>query len=212
MEFDGLQSALEARIAAGLPGTEAQLRMAPRPRPGWDPGALPDDYRAGAGLLLVYPTGGTAHLLLTVRSSELPFHPGQVSLPGGALEDGETIESAALRESAEEVGLDPAGVRIAGRLTPLHIPASGFVLWPVLGFVEQSQVWLPEPGEVERVLEVPIESLGDPACLGSETRVYRGRDIEVPYFDLDGPKLWGATAMIVCELLDLVGIRPQPWG
>lgn len=211
MEFDGLQRALEVRIAAGLPGTEAQLRMAPRPRPGWDPGEIPDDCRAGAGLLLVYPTGGAAHLLLTVRSSELPSHPGQVSLPGGALEDGETIESAALRESAEEVGLDPAGVHIAARLTPLHIPASGFVLWPVLGFIDRAQAWRPEPGEVERILEVPIETLGRPSRLGSEIRVYRGQDIEVPYFDLDGAKLWGATAMIVCEFLELCGIRPQPW-
>ena len=123
------------RCQGPLPGLDAQLTMAPSPRLGWDPLKFPAGATNGAALLLVYPlTDDTLHLALTVRGSGLRNHTGQVSLPGGRVDDGETIEAAALREANEEIGIDPAAVELLGRLTPLHIPVSGFLLHPVVGF------------------------------------------------------------------------------
>ena len=120
-------------LAEPLPGLDAQLRMAPRPRAGWNPTRIPAGLRDAAALVLVYPYDGLAYLPLTVRSGGLRNHTGQVSLPGGGVDAGETIERAALREAAEEVGIDPGVVQVLGRLTPLHIPVSGYLLHPVVG-------------------------------------------------------------------------------
>jgi len=83
-----------------LPGVEAQLRMAPRPRVGWDPHRFPEGLREAAALLLIYPIDGQAHVLLTVRSAGLRLHTGQVSFPGGSVDPNESFESAALREAS----------------------------------------------------------------------------------------------------------------
>jgi len=125
---------LREALAGPLPGLEAHLVMAPKPRVGWRPAAIPGDARAAAALVLLYPgNDGSSAVVLTVRAPDLVHHGGQVSLPGGAVEPGESIEGAALRESAEEVGLDSREVALLGRLSPLHIPVSGFVLHPVVG-------------------------------------------------------------------------------
>ena len=94
---------LADRIRGTLPGFTAQLRMAPRPRPGWYPGEIPEDSREGAGLVVLYPVRGELHVILTVRHGDLPQHAGQVSLPGGAREPDEDLTTAALREGEEEV-------------------------------------------------------------------------------------------------------------
>jgi 8-oxo-dGTP pyrophosphatase MutT (NUDIX family) len=211
MKLSALEQQLRVRLAGSLPGHEAQLLLSPRPRLGWTPGRVPPDTRPGAALLLLYPRDDEAYLVLTVRDSRLPHHAGQVALPGGAVEAGESIEDAALREAQEEIGVPGTEVRVVGRLSPLHIPASGYVLTAVVGIVDRRPPLRPEPGEVERILEVPLESFHDPQRLQLETRQFRGRDYEVPYFELEGEKLWGATAMVIGEFLWLLGVRPDPW-
>ena len=119
LAFDAIVAAVIDGLAS-LPGVEAQLRMAPQPRGGWKPGFAPDAARIAAALLLLFPASGRAAVLLTKRASALPNHAGQVSLPGGAVNPGESIEGAALREAEEEVGLVRADVRVIGRLTPLQ--------------------------------------------------------------------------------------------
>lgn len=211
MRFPALETRVSRALAGPLPGVKAQVRFAPRPRPGWRPGFGPGDSRPAAGLLLLFPVGGEAHILLTVRASHLPSHAGQVSLPGGAVEPGETIEAAALREAQEEVGLDPAPVRVLGRLTPLHIPVSGFMLHPVVGVTDAQPALQPADCEVERLLIVNLDELLDPArCLSR--RVYREDrgEVEIPYIDVHGAELWGATAMILSEFLWLVAPDPPP--
>ena len=177
--------------------------MAPAPRLGWDPLKYPDGARDGAALLLAYPHNDTVHIALTVRGSGLRNHTGQVSLPGGRVDEGETIEAAALREATEEIGVDPSTIELLGRLTPLHIPVSGFLLHPIVGYTSMRPAFQRAEWEVARIIEAPVSLLADPAVVKREirTRVVKGEsiDVEVPYFDIDGEKVWGATAMVLAE-------------
>ena len=183
--------------------------MAPSPRLGWDPLKFPDGARDGAALLLVYPHDQTLQIALTVRGSELRNHTGQVSLPGGRVDEGETFEAAALREATEEIGVDPATVELLGRLTPLHIPVSGYLLHPIVGYTSMRPAFQRAEWEVARIIEAPVSMLSDPAAVKREirTRVVKGQsiDVDVPYFDVDGEKVWGATAMVLAEFCAILG-------
>lgn len=207
--FDQLVAAVTDGILR-LPGVEAQLRMAPVPRGGWKPGFAPDQARLAAALLLLFPADGSAALLLTKRSPDLLNHGGQVSLPGGAVDPGETIEDAALREAEEEVGVPCAAVRVIGRMTPLHIPVSGFVLHPVVGAVADRPATRLEPGEVDRIIEAPIDQLLDPRRHRRTVRARSGIEFDMPYFDLDGEQIWGATAMVLAEFAALLDVQVRP--
>ncbi len=212
-----LADALRQRLRAPLPGRDAQMRMAPQPRPGWDPHMVPAGLRDAAGLVLVYPHAGEWCVPLTLRGSWMRQHTGQVSLPGGRVDAGETIEEAALREAHEEVGVEAASVHVVGRLTPLHIPVSHHLLHPVVGVAEARPDFRVAEAEVERLIEVPLRVLLVPDAVQRESRLRERPPVvlmDVPYFAVDGAKVWGATAMILAEflaLLDEVGL-PSPAG
>jgi 8-oxo-dGTP pyrophosphatase MutT (NUDIX family) len=202
-----IRDALRLRLAQPLPGLEAQLRMAPRPRPGWDPFARPAGLRDAAGLVLLYPHDGAWLVPLTLRGAGLRHHTGQVSLPGGRVDPGESIEAAALREADEEVGLRSDHVEILGQLTPLHVPVSSHLLHPVVGLAAARPAFTVAEVEVERLIEAPLERLRDPAAVSWERR---RRELppavlmDVPYFEVDGARVWGATAMILAEFLAVI--------
>ncbi len=141
---------------------------------------------------------------LTVRASHLPRHAGQISLPGGAADPGETLAETALREASEEIGVDPAAVRILGELTPVHVVVSGFTLHPIVGVTDTAPAFIAAPGEVEEILEVSLDDLRDASKIGRGTRVREGVAMEYPYFDLLGHQVWGATAMILGEFICLL--------
>src|SRR4030095_1070999 len=150
---------------------------------------FPDGLRDAAALLLIYPLGDLPHMPLTVRASDLRHHTGQVSLPGGRVDDDESIEAAALREAAEEIGVDASTVRVLGRLTPLHIPVSGFLLHPIVGISEQRPEFRRAEREVARIIEAPLSLISDPAIVREE-RWERERDgaptpVDVPFFAID---------------------------
>lgn len=199
--------ALRQRLRATLPGRDAQMRMAPQPRPGWDPAVVPAGLRAAAGLVLVYPHAGEWCVPLTLRGSWMRQHTGQVSLPGGRVDAGETIEQAALREAHEEVGVEAAGVDVIGLLTPLHIPVSNHLLHPVVGVAHARPAFRVAEAEVERLIEVPLRALLAPNVVHREARLRERPPVvlmDVPYFAVDGAKVWGATAMILAEFLALL--------
>jgi 8-oxo-dGTP pyrophosphatase MutT (NUDIX family) len=199
---------LRQALSKPLPGLEAQLRMAPRPRTGWDPLKFPDDARAAAALLLLYPHHDTVNITLTVRGSELRNHTGQVSFPGGRVDDGETVEQAALREAHEEIGVEPHTVEIIGALTPLHIPVSRYILHPIVGFCTMRPAFQRAEWEVARIIETPVALLQDPQTIKREarSRVVDGKtmEVDVPFYDIDGEKVWGATAMVLAEFCALL--------
>jgi 8-oxo-dGTP pyrophosphatase MutT (NUDIX family) len=202
-----LPDALRRRLSQPLPGLDAQLRMAPRPLLRPDP-ALEPGLRPAAALLLIYPHGDAGHVPLTVRGSSLRHHTGQVSLPGGRLDHpDESIEEAALREAYEEIGVTPAEVEILGRLTAIPVIVSGHLLQPVVGVAARRPAFSIAAHEVERLIELPVSRLLEPNAVAWEERV---RTIpphgmmDVPYFDVDGARVWGATAMVLAEFSALI--------
>jgi 8-oxo-dGTP pyrophosphatase MutT (NUDIX family) len=206
MDWSELERRIVAGLARPLPGPAAQARLAPRPRRSEPSGSPPREFRRGAGLLLLYPgEDGAARLLLTRRREDLPLHGGQVALPGGAVEPEESPVVAALREAREEVGVAGERVHVRGQLSPLAIPVSRFVLHPVLGTSQPRPDLRPNRAEVARILEVRLDELRDPRRLRVEGRRRDGLARIVPYFAVEGERVWGATAMVLAELLALLG-------
>ena len=155
--------------------------------------------------LLLFPIEDRVHLLLTVRSSQLPSHAGQVSLPGGAVEAGESIEDAALREAHEEIGRrSGADVRVLGRLTPLHIPVSGFVLHPIVGVADARPSYrlAAQRGRAAR-RALPRRPARSRVRAGTSRAPGTACARDVPYFALDGLVVWGATAMVLAEFIEI---------
>jgi 8-oxo-dGTP pyrophosphatase MutT (NUDIX family) len=207
-----LPDALRRRLSQPLPGLDAQLRMAPRPLLRPDP-TLEPGLRPAAALLLIYPHADMWHVPLTVRGSGLRHHTGQVSLPGGRLDHpGESVEEAALREAYEEIGVTPAEVEILGRLTAIPVIVSGHLLQPVLGVALRRPTFTVAAPEVERLIELPVSRLLEPDAVAWEERVRtippHGR-MNVPYFEVDGARVWGATAMVLAEFSALIDVAGE---
>jgi 8-oxo-dGTP pyrophosphatase MutT (NUDIX family) len=150
-----------------------------------------------------------AQVVLTRRSSKLRSHTHQVSFPGGRLEAGETPLAAALREAREEVGIDPGSVRVIGRLPALRTVVNPAPITPFVGVLPGRPVLVPNPAEVERAFTVPLVEL-----MGGDT--YRlelwtlpgGAEVPMPFFELVGDTVWGATARMLADLLHLVVAAP----
>lgn len=202
--FDDLIELVEQRTHESLPGPKAQMRMAPVRDDALDRIGVRNRSCREAGVLLVLlPVNDTPHVLVTVRRNHLPNHAGQVALPGGRREEGESLLQTALREAQEEVDLDPEEVEVIGPLTPLFIPPSNYCVYPFLGFARRHPILRPHDYEVDRIVEIPLPHLIDDSAVRRERWTIRGEQVLVPYFDVGGLHIWGATAMILSELVEL---------
>ncbi|MGZ5453063.1 MAG: NUDIX hydrolase [Candidatus Aminicenantales bacterium] len=203
-EPEDFLASVEKGLWAPLPGIAAQLTMAPEPRTGHKAYfEVEDSCRKAGVLVLLSIKDGRLSVLLTRRTERVLHHRGQISFPGGEQHSGESLEATALRETIEEMGLDLTAVRVLGRLTPLFIPPSNYCIYPTVAFIPSPLVFHVQPEEVEEVIEVPVDHLADPANVRRETWHYGGRDIEVPFYAFEAHKIWGATAMVLAELLAL---------
>lgn len=205
MTFRETLKRLEISLRGDLPGAAAHALMAPRPRRNWPPGVSIERIRHAAGLLLLFPVNDQPHIVLTVRAQTLDRHGGQVSLPGGVIEAGETYDEAAFREAHEEIGLPTGEAERLGVLSPIDIPVSGFRLHPIVASIARKPSLQPADGEVARIVEPPLADLMDPARIEWRTMARETGPLEFPAFLAEGVEIWGATAMVVAELLTLLG-------
>ncbi|MCF7801936.1 MAG: CoA pyrophosphatase [Candidatus Marinimicrobia bacterium] len=163
-----------------------------------------------AVLIALFPKENTWYFPLIRRVVDGFAHSGQIALPGGRIETGETVEGAALREAEEEVGLVRPGVEVLGKLSPLPIPVSGYLVNPVVGVMQSEPRWRPQPGEVADIFTASVQDLMDESNRTTEMRHFRDKRYTVPYFNFKPHKVWGATAMIIAEFeLVVQGILNQ---
>jgi 8-oxo-dGTP pyrophosphatase MutT (NUDIX family) len=194
-------------LAAPRIGRPAQERMSPRPRPG-DVFPMPENAagKQAAVLILLYEQAGELYFFLTRRTESVGTHKGQIALPGGGRDNGESLRETALREAREELGLDPAQIEILGEpLTPLYIPVSDYWVTAFVGyFCCGAPMPNPSQGEVLEILPTPLADVLDESRIVEEEWELRGYLVRVPYFNFHGHKVWGATAMILGEFSELL--------
>lgn len=199
---------LKQRLPGDLPGATAQKKMAPfngKKRPSKPPEGA--KYRDSAVLILltrpIFDENGY-RVLLTLRSKDMPTHKGQISLPGGNIKPGESEVETAIREANEEVGINEEDIWIIGRLTNLFIPNSTNYVHPVLACADKIPSLKPNSREVDEAFFVSLDDLGSPDKLHTGNWEIRNRTFRVPFWDIHKrTPLWGATAMILSELIEL---------
>ena len=186
-----------------LPGLEGQKQMLPKTRNLVRPDEKSCDFQLSAVMIVLFMNEGELHTIFTIRSEQLSQHKGQISFPGGKYDDEDrTLEHTALRETNEELRMDTSNIKIIGQLTDLFIPHSNFRVSPFIGFMEEIPTISPNEAEVQGVIYATVESLLDPSNINKGTFGTRdGIEITAPYFNIQGKRIWGATAMITAELV-----------
>lgn len=185
-----------------LPGVRAHEKMAPSGVRGNGVSGEQEILSAVLVLLTSAPSSSlvyrpTSHVLLTLRSSTLRSHTGQISFPGGRIEPGETPEAAALRECEEETGIPAHLPEVLGRLSPITSPASNGAVLPIVAWLHEEAPIRIHPDEVEEAFWQPLDELGDPVVTEWELR---GRKMLVPHWPVHRVPLWGLTACVLSEL------------
>jgi 8-oxo-dGTP pyrophosphatase MutT (NUDIX family) len=204
--MDDFAIRLKNEILRGLPGTDVQWQMASSDRFVKNFPRFPGkDARVAAVLILLYPHNESIYTLLMQRPEYDGIHGGQISFPGGKQESGdEDVIQTALREAMEETGIDPAKISIIGTLTPLFIPVSNMKVTPVIGWACNKPAFNYRPEEVLFLIDADLKILLDPSTVKIKPLSIREEILDIKYFDYEGNTIWGATAMILQELLNLI--------
>jgi 8-oxo-dGTP pyrophosphatase MutT (NUDIX family) len=202
---------LQQAFNGPLPGEAAQRQMAPAGvQNGSNRWESPQDCRKAGVLILLYPHAALRsqpelHLVLIRRPDYPGVHSGQIALPGGRREPGESLQFTALREAEEEVGVSPQQVTVLGQLSPLYTPPSNFCIYPFVGFSREKPAFKPDKREVAELIEAPLRLFLDPAARREEMwNLGKYGTRRVPFFYIFKHKIWGATAMILSEFLLLL--------
>jgi len=206
-DFDQFTSRIQHAFSEGLPGREAQEPMRPYFKLNRSIDAPPPliTPREGAVLALLYPKDNIPHIALIERPTYKGVHSGQIAFPGGKVEKGETPVEAALREAEEEVGLDAGKVVIISNLSEVYVWASNFRVFPFVGITGVRPDFSPDTKEVKQILEVPLMYFLDESIIREQSMPSKmGILLNAPYYDLWGMSLWGATAMMISELMNVV--------
>jgi len=199
---------LQAQLAKPLPGKKAQFKMAPYERilKAFAFKFVSKPIKS-AVLALFYEKDNAIYLVLILRKKYHGIHSGQVSFPGGKQDqEDKDLEYTALRETEEEIGIKKEDIRLVGQLTDLYIPPSNYLVQPYVGYLEQAPLFKPEPKEVEEVIEAPLALLMDDGIIGKKKIKVSARNLKIkyPYFDVKGHTVWGATAMMLNELKEII--------
>jgi len=198
---------LSVALKGVLPAEPAQFKMAPKGRLLRKVALLLNPIpKLSAVLVLLYPKNKELHLVLMLRNEYNGVHSAQVSFPGGKRENKESLQKTALREAEEEIGVDAKKVKIIGKLSDLYIPPSGYLVTPFVGYSNKSPEFNPDPTEVQRIIEVPVSLIMDESTVKrKKIKVSTGNlKLNYPYFDVYGHTVWGATAMMLSELKEII--------
>jgi 8-oxo-dGTP pyrophosphatase MutT (NUDIX family) len=150
-------------------------------------------------LILLFPKNNQWHFFLTKRTNTVNHHKGQISLPGGVVETGESLEGAALRETHEEIGVDKKNIHLIGALSSFYIPVSGFEMFPFIGWVNNEPETYIHDKEVDRIFSSSIQEFMLDKTQKTKKDTLKGFPVNIPYFDMKGETVWGATSMILAE-------------
>ena len=192
---------LKSMLVKDLPGAEAQYRMAPDVR-------LEDTdskYRNAAVMILLFSRNHQICTVLMKRSEYPGAHSKQISFPGGKYEEQDRdLHETALRETREELGIDHKQIQLLGELSPLNIPVSGIKVLPVVGYYPGSPEFHPDHGEVQFLIETSLEDILLPDTRQENIKTILCKLVRVPYYNIGGNQVWGATAMILSEFLEII--------
>ncbi len=211
MRYEDAVKRLQGAFGEGLPGHDDLLRMSGHPRSDREAvRSMQPAPRESAVLALIYPRQEQAHVLLMLRPEYDGVHSGQVAFPGGHREPDDTdLLHTAIREFREETGAPTAAMQHLGSLTPVYIPPSNSLVTPFVAAADELGVLSPDPREVAALIEAPLALLlrDDTLRMGDRHVHAMGRVLRVPYFDVKGHMVWGATALMIGELRALLNDR-----
>jgi 8-oxo-dGTP pyrophosphatase MutT (NUDIX family) len=210
MDFQYFLEYVPNLAEAELPAMEAHIKMAPFERiESLKNYAVENNSpRMAAVMMLFYPKNRITHLVLIVRNSYEGVHSGQIAFPGGKYEtEDEIFSKTALRETQEEVGVSPAIIDVIKAFTQVYVPPSNFIVHPFLGICKEEICFVLDPSEVSSIIELPLSVfLNDEILIESKISTSYAKEINVPAFDIEGHVVWGATAMILSELKDVLKV------
>ncbi len=195
---------LEKRLKEELPGRNSHLKMAPKIMERSFRSFEPNENAKKSAVLVPISLGKDPQIMFTLRSHLLRSHKGQISFPGGRIETGESPLEAALRETYEEVGILPENIRIVGALSTLYVPPSNNLIYPFIGLLLDEPKVIINESEVDECFFVKMSHFIDPGTFLQSRQKLEGYEVDMPYWDvMPKAKLWGATSMILRELIDL---------
>lgn len=208
MDFQDFLEYVPKLVGVNLPAKEAHFKMVPFERLESLKNQNLDSInpRNAAVMMLLYPKNGRTHLVLIVRNSYEGFHSAQIALPGGKYETkDQTYVNTALRETQEELGVHPEIIEIIRPFTNLYIQVSNFMVYPFLGICKEEIVFVPDGTEVVNIIELPLNDfLNDDLIITTTMSTSYAENIEIPAFKINGHIVWGATAMMLNELKEVL--------